>query len=67
MSNNKKVVKSAICIIPPKELWDDIQEIRKENDKAYSRWPPHINLYDMILYIYIFQISNYIYLFIYKN
>lgn len=43
--SNKKVVKSAVCIIPPKEVWEDIQELREENDKAYARWPPHINLY----------------------
>jgi len=37
--------KSAVCFVPPRELWDDpIQEIRCFNDKAFVRWPPHINL-----------------------
>ena len=35
---------SAIVISPPSEQWNQIQEIRKNNDKAYERWMPHINL-----------------------
>jgi poly(A) polymerase len=45
-------------IIPPDEIWEPIQQIRKQNDKAYERWysmnfknivhlivrMPHINL-----------------------
>eukprot|EP00026_Physarum_polycephalum_P001034 Phypoly_transcript_01035.p1 GENE.Phypoly_transcript_01035~~Phypoly_transcript_01035.p1 ORF type:complete len:1202 (+),score=298.44 Phypoly_transcript_01035:116-3721(+) len=42
--SNKKVVKSAVIVMPPPEMWEDIQDIRKENDKAYGRWPPHINM-----------------------
>jgi len=42
--NYQKVVKSAVVIIPPEELWGPIQEIRKVHDKAYKRWMPHINL-----------------------
>jgi len=30
--------------MPPKEIWEPIQAIRKVHDKAYSRWMPHINL-----------------------
>lgn len=40
----KKVVTSALCVIPPKELWEPIQEIRKEYDPAYYRWMPHMNI-----------------------
>lgn len=39
-----KVHKSAVCIIPPKQYWDTIQAIREKHDKAFQRWPPHINL-----------------------
>jgi len=35
---------SAIVIVPPQNLWDQIQTIRKEYDKAYVRWMPHINM-----------------------
>jgi len=40
----EKVVKSALVIIPPQELWGPIQELRKRYDKAYDRWMPHINI-----------------------
>jgi len=44
--NDKDVVTwSALCIIPPKSVWDPIQKIRKEHDKSYVRWMPHINLF----------------------
>ena len=37
--------KSALCFVPPRPFWDHpIQEIRCFNDKAFVRWPPHINL-----------------------
>jgi 2'-5' RNA ligase len=39
-----KDVKTAIIIMPPKEVWEQIQSIRKEHDSAYVRWMPHINL-----------------------
>lgn len=39
------VVTSALCIIPPVNVWDGIQKIRKIHDKSYDRWPPHINLF----------------------
>jgi RNA 2',3'-cyclic 3'-phosphodiesterase len=37
--------KSAICFIPPIEYLSYIQSIRKDNDKAYDRWMPHMNLF----------------------
>ena len=43
-SGRKKVVKSAVCIIPPEHLWGPIQAIRKKHDRAFKRWMPHVNL-----------------------
>ncbi|CAF1293269.1 unnamed protein product [Adineta steineri] len=37
-------VKTALCLIPPENVWDQIQSIRSIHDKAYPRWMPHINL-----------------------
>ena len=35
---------TALCIIPPENVWMQIQAIRSKYDKAYPRWMPHINL-----------------------
>jgi len=40
----KKVFHSALIIKPPETLWPQIQAIRKEKDKAYERWMPHVNM-----------------------
>jgi 2'-5' RNA ligase len=40
----KKVYTSAVVIIPPKELWSPIQEIRIKYDRQFNRWMPHITL-----------------------
>jgi 2'-5' RNA ligase len=40
-----KVVTTALCIIPPKECWKQIQKIRETYDPAYQRWMPHINFF----------------------
>ena len=37
-----KVYSSAVVIIPPKEIWESIQEIRKVYDRNINRWMPHI-------------------------
>ncbi|KAJ3338201.1 hypothetical protein HDU93_009861 [Gonapodya sp. JEL0774] len=39
-----KTVTTALVAIPPSRLWKGIQEIRSKRDKAFQRWPPHINL-----------------------
>ena len=39
-----KVYTSAVVIIPPKDLWDTIQEIREKFDRNFHRWMPHITL-----------------------
>jgi 2'-5' RNA ligase len=36
--------KTALCLIPPENVWEQIQSIRSVHDKAYARWMPHINL-----------------------
>lgn len=35
---------TAVVIVPPKKLWDQIQAVRKEHDKAYTMSMPRINL-----------------------
>lgn len=35
---------TALCLIPPENVWEQIQSIRSVHDKAYPRWMPHINL-----------------------
>ncbi|MFX1258832.1 MAG: 2'-5' RNA ligase family protein, partial [Promethearchaeota archaeon] len=39
-----KIYTSAVVIIPPANIWDPIQEIRKIYDRQIDRWMPHINL-----------------------
>ena len=36
-SSHTKDHKSAVCIIPPRPVWDAIQEIRLFNDKGFVR------------------------------
>ncbi|KAK4231274.1 nuclear poly(A) polymerase 1 [Podospora fimiseda] len=35
---------TALAIIPPSQLWAPIDHLRCLYDKAYVKWPPHINL-----------------------
>ncbi|NVM44915.1 MAG: 2'-5' RNA ligase family protein [Candidatus Lokiarchaeota archaeon] len=39
-----KVHSTAVVIIPPKEVWGEIQDIRKKYDRHIHRWMPHITL-----------------------
>ncbi|MHA2039288.1 MAG: 2'-5' RNA ligase family protein [Promethearchaeota archaeon] len=39
-----KVYSSAVVIIPPKEIWESIQEIRRLYDRNIDRWMPHITM-----------------------
>ncbi|CUT01788.1 2'-5' RNA ligase family protein [Candidatus Chrysopegis kryptomonas] len=40
----KKTHKTAVVIIPPKEIWSPIQKIREKYDRQFRRWMPHITL-----------------------
>lgn len=35
---------TALCLIPPENVQTSINHIRNLYDKAYNRWPPHVNL-----------------------
>jgi len=39
-----KVYTTAVVIIPPKAIWEGIQEIRRKHDRQFNRWMPHITL-----------------------
>jgi 2'-5' RNA ligase len=41
---NVTTTQTALCLIPPENVWEQIQSIRSIHDKAYPRWMPHINL-----------------------
>jgi len=35
---------TALCIIPPKPQWSSVDRLRALYDKAYGKWPPHVNI-----------------------
>ncbi len=35
---------TALCIVPPRQLWAPVDRLRALYDKAYEKWPPHVNL-----------------------
>ena len=41
---------TALAFVLPEELQENIQKIRKNYDKAYGRWPPHINFFFPFIY-----------------
>lgn len=42
--SQKKVSHTSFVIVPPPDLWNQIQSFRKFYDPAYERWMPHINI-----------------------
>jgi len=40
----KKVYNTAVVIIPPEDIWNPIQKIRKRYDRNIDRWMPHITM-----------------------
>jgi len=40
----KKTYTTAVVLIPPAQLWEHIQVIRRVHDRHVQRWMPHINL-----------------------
>jgi 2'-5' RNA ligase len=36
--------KTALCVVPPSHLCQDIDRLRANYDKSYGKWPAHINL-----------------------
>ncbi len=39
-----KTYKTAIVVIPPDHLWGPIQKLRRQHDRHFRRWMPHITL-----------------------
>lgn len=39
-----KSYETALCIVPPQDQCCEIDKLRSLYDKAYEKWPPHINL-----------------------
>ncbi|CUS96371.1 2'-5' RNA ligase family protein [Candidatus Kryptobacter tengchongensis] len=40
----RKTHKTAVVIIPTEDVWEPIQKIRREHDRQFRRWMPHITL-----------------------
>lgn len=43
-NRTEKTHQTAVVIIPPREVWKPIQEIRQLHDQQFRRWMPHLTL-----------------------
>ena len=41
---SQKTHTTAAVLIPPEDVWGPIQAIRREHDRQFRRWMPHITL-----------------------
>jgi len=39
-----KTYHTAVVVVPPDAVWEPIQQIRRQYDRHYRRWMPHITL-----------------------
>jgi len=37
-------VRSSLCVVLPNDVTEGVQSIRRDHDKSFLRWPPHVNL-----------------------
>jgi len=44
MTRATRTYSTAVVIVPPEELWEPIQRIRRKHDEKVRRWMPHITL-----------------------
>ncbi len=44
LTTGAKTHKTAVVLIPPEEIWEPIQAIRRVHDRQFHRWMPHITL-----------------------
>lgn len=40
----RKTYMTAVVLIPPEEIWEPIQALRRVHDRHFHRWMPHITL-----------------------
>jgi 2'-5' RNA ligase len=47
-----KTYRTAVVLVPPQDVWPEIQAIRQQYDRHFDRWMPHITL------LYPFRLRN---------